>query len=158
MSDGILGTDLFGDPVLACKEGPGRPAVEWNRETSNRVLLSFARGLSVKDVAIAVGLSAPTLRKVYFSEVAKRRHAQLRLESVQLSRLNEEAAKGNVTAEKELFKQMDRLRARDAQTQLAPPPTKSAQPVKLGKKEAARIEAQAQRGLYEPPAPPTRLN
>jgi hypothetical protein len=38
---------------------------------------------------------------------------------------------------------------------MAPAPTKGP---KLGKKEAAKAQAQEVRGLYEPPAAPTRLN
>src|SRR3546814_18548289 len=73
----------------------------------------------------------------------------------QLGRLNAQAEAGNVAAEKELMKQMDRLRHRDQQQQIAPAPTKS---TKLGKKEAAKAVANEVRGLYEPPAAPARLN
>lgn len=155
MAGEFLGHDLFGDPVLPSREGPGRPEVVWNRETSNKVLLAFARGLTVKQAASAVGMSAPTLRKVYFSEVGKRAEARLRMEMTQLARLNAQAEAGNVAAEKELMKQLDRLRQRDQQQQLAPAPTKAA---KLGKKETAKAVAHEVRGLYEPPSPPTRLN
>ncbi|WP_313326105.1 hypothetical protein [Sphingobium yanoikuyae] len=157
MSGEISEVDLFGDPVISRQEGRGRPEHIWTRERSNKVLLAFARGLSVKDAATTIGISVPTLRKVYFSEVEKRSEARLRMEMVQLSRLNDQAGAGNVAAEKELIKQLDRLRQRDQQQQLAPAPTKAAAP-KLGKKEAAKAQAQDVRGLYEPPAPPTRLN
>jgi len=156
VADGILGVDLFGDPVLPRSEGRGRPAHFWSRENSNRVLLAFARGLSVKDAAKVIGVSTPTLRKVYFSEVAKRREAQLRLEMTQLARLNEQAEGGNVTAEKELFKQLDRLRQRDQAHAMAPAPTVS--PARIGKKEAAAKAAEQVKGLYEPPMPPSQLN
>lgn len=151
-----LATDLFGDPVLPRREGPGRPEVIWNKPTSDRVLLAFARGLSVKLAAEIVGLSGPTLRKVYFSECAKRLTAQVRLEMTQLVRLNDEAAKGNVSAERELARRLDQLRMRDAaQAQASPRP--KAEP-KLGKKAEAELAAQAQRGLYEPPAGPHAFN
>src|SRR3546814_5471312 len=117
---------------MPSRDGPGRPEIVWNRETSNKVLLAFARGLTVKQAASAVGMSGPTLRKVYFAEVAKRAEERLRLEMTQLGRLNAQAEAGNVAAEKELMKQMDRLRQRDQQQQIAPAPTKS---TKLGKKE-----------------------
>lgn len=157
MGDGILGTDLFGDPVVERAEGRGRPPHVWSRENSNKVLLAFARGLSVKDAATAIGVSVPTLRKVYFSEVAKRAAAKLRMEITQLARLNALAEKDNVSAEKELRKQLDRMEQRDRQQAIAPPPTKKAP--KLGKKEQATIAAQEARGLYEPPPPPlARMN
>lgn len=148
--------DLFGDPVIPRQEGRGRPEVVWDRVKSNTVLLAFARGLSVKEVAAAIGVSAPTLRKVYFSEVAKRAQARLRMEMTQLTRLNAQAEAGNVAAEKELMKQMDRLRQRDQVQTMAPAPT--AKPVKLGKKEAAAQAAEQVRGLYEIPPPPGQMN
>lgn len=156
MGDGILGTDLFGDPVLARREGRGRPAHAWSRENSNKVLLAFARGLTVKQAATAIGISVPTFYKVYFNENAKRHSARLRMELTQLERLNRQAEAGNVAAEKELAAQIEKLRLRD-QVQAAPVPT--AKQRKLGKKEAQEIAAKEQRGLYEPPAPPApRLN
>lgn len=157
MADGISVVDLFGDPVLPRSEGRGRPEHLWSRANSNRVLLAFARGLSVKEAAKVIGVSAPTLRKVYFSEVAKRREAQLRLEMTQLARLNAQAEAGNVTAEKELFKQLDRLRQRDqGQAMAAPAPT--VRPERLGKKAEAAKAAEQVKGLYEPPPPPSQLN
>lgn len=159
MSDGNFVVDLFGDAVLPRGEGRGRPEVLWCREKSNKVLLAFARGLSVKQAASIIGVSAPTLRKVYFSEVAKRAEAALRLEMTQLSRLNDLAAGGNVAAEKELLKQMEKMRQRDQARALAPAPTeRPVKAAKLGKKEAVAQAAQEVRGLYEPPRPPGTLN
>lgn len=151
-----MALDLFGDPVLPRREGRGRPEHVWTLENSNKVLLAFARGLTVKEAAVAIGVSAPTLRKVYFSEVAKRTDAKVRMEMTQLARLNGLAAAGNVSAEKELFKQMEKMRQRDQVRAAAPAPT--VKPEKLGKKEAARRAAEEVRGLYEPPLPPSQLN
>lgn len=136
MGDGILGTDLFGDPVLPRQEGRGRPEHQWTREKSNQVLLAFWRGLSVKDAAAIVGISAPTLRRVYFSEVAQRKVARLKGEMLQLARLNDQAEKGNVAAEKELGKMIERLRLRDqGEVFTAAPTAKPNKAPKLGKKE-----------------------
>lgn len=155
MSEEILGTNLFGDPVFPAKEGRGRPAHRWSLENSNKVLLAFARGLTVKDAAIAIGITSPTLRAHYSSELKIRQAARLRMEMTQLARLNALAADGNVSAEKELGKMLERLRQRDQVQALAP--TAPKQP-KMGKKEAARRAAESQRGLYEPPRPPAKLN
>ncbi len=156
MADGISERDLFGDPILSRQEGRGRPEHAWSRENSNRVLLAFARGLSVKQAATAIGVSVPTLRKHYFSEVAKRDDAQIRMEMLQLGRLNDLAAAGNVSAEKELLKQMERMRMRDTARAMAPAPSPAAR--KVGKKEAEAQAAQEVRGLYEPPPAPSQLN
>lgn len=155
MDEEISAVDLFGHPVLPRQEGRGRPPHVWTLDRSNRVLLAFARGLSVKQAAMILEISSPTLRNVYFSEVRKRANARVLMEMTQLARLNDLAAAGSVSAEKELFKQMERLRQRDQQQAIAPAPT---QAPKLGKKEKAQKVAQEVRGLYEPPAPPTRLN
>lgn len=154
-----LVVDLFGDPVVQPREGRGRPEHLWSLENSNKVLLAFARGLTVKDAAVAIGISVPTLRKVYFAEVAKRQSARLRMEMTQLARLNAEAAAGNVAAEKELMKQMERLRLRDRSDALAPQP--SAKPKKekpMGKKEAQLQAAAEIDGLYAAPEAPNLLN
>ena len=153
MGDVVLGTDLFGDPVLAARGGPGRPEVVWNRETSSRVLLAFARGLTVKETAEIAGMSSPTMRRVYFSECAKRTTALLRLEMTQLVRLNAEAEKGNVGAERELARRLDQVRMRDSAKKQASAPPSKPQP-KLGKKEEAELAARKLTGLYDPPPAP----
>jgi len=154
-----LGRDLFGDPVLPSKDGRGRPEHSWSRENSNKVLLAFARGLSVKEAATAIGVSVPTLRKHYFAEVAKRNDARLRMEMTQLSRLNDSAATGNVAAEKELLKRLDKAAQADLATRVADrgrngAPTKGQ---KLGKKAQLKAAAGEVQGKYAPPAAPSRL-
>lgn len=141
MSDGISETDLFGEPVVERSEGRGRPGHRRTRESSNKVLLMFALGRSEKQAATAIGVSVPTLRKHYFSECQKRREAALKLEATQLERLNKRAADGNVTAEKELFKQVDRLRMRDQGVAFTGAPAKAKKTPKLGKKEERQIAA-----------------
>jgi hypothetical protein len=148
--------DLFGDLVIFSRDGPGRPEHKWSRENSNKVLLAFARGLSVKQAATAIGVSAPTLRKVYFSEVAKRQEAALRMEMTQLARLNDLAAGGNVTAEKELLKQLGQLRLHDRAKALAPEPT--ARATSRGKKEEQKERAAGVGGKFAPPDAPSLLN
>ena len=153
MADENLATDLFGEPVVSPRERPGRPEIVWNRQGSDLAILGFARGLTVKEVAGLLGLSQPTFRKVYFSECRKRKLARLRVEMLQLTRLNNQAAAGNVGAERELARRLDQLRMRDsAAAQASAPPMKEP---KLGKKAEADRAAREQTGLYEPPpAPP----
>lgn len=141
MADEILGSDLFGDPILPRSEKRGRPEHVWTLANSNKVLLAFWRGLSVKDAAKIVGVSVPTLRKVYFSEVEKRGEARLKGEMLQLERLNAQAEKGNVAAEKELGKMMERLRMRDQGVVFTAAPAKQPSAPKLGKKEQRKVAA-----------------
>ena len=150
--------DLFGDPVLPRSDGPGRPEHVWTVENSNKVLLAFARGLSVKQAATAIGVSVPTLRKHYFAEVAKREAAALRFEMVQLARLNDGAKAGSVAAEKELGRRLEKAKLdqlSDAVSRHARPP----RPEAIGKKEQAQQDAEGLTGRYETPAaPPGLLN
>jgi hypothetical protein len=142
LAEDNLGTDLFGDLVILSRDGPGRPEHKWSRENSNKVLLAFARGLSVKQAATAIGVSAPTLRKVYFSEVAKRAAAGLRMEMTQLARLNVLAEGGNVSAEKELAKQLERMRLRDLAGQIAEAHAERPRKLSIGKKEQQKRAAE----------------
>ena len=152
--------DLYGMPVRQRRDGRGRPEHVWSQENSNKVNLLFATGLDVADVALALGVSQPTLRKHYFSEVSGRRSAILRMTALQLERLNREAAAGNVAAEKALTGMLererlkvqgDRMAARDNRDK-----PKAIRP--LGKKEQAQLDAGAVSGLYEPPPQASLLN
>lgn len=78
------------------------------------------------------------------------------MEMTQLARLNTQAEAGNVAAEKELAKMLDKLRLRDTAQAQAPAPRPAAP---LGKKEAAKAAAREAQGLYQPrPSPGQRVN
>lgn len=160
MSEESSERDLFGAPVSSLARGRGRPAHAPTRETQNRVLLGFARGWSVKDVASSIGVSVPTLREHYSSAVAMRAQLRLMVESVQLGRLNDQAEKGNVTAEKELMKALDkgRLQALSDKVATEGPSQAKAKSAKLGKKEQQRQAASQVTGKFAPPPAPTLLN
>ncbi|MDP1026383.1 hypothetical protein Q5H91_04095 [Sphingomonas sp. KR1UV-12] len=148
--------DLFGDAVIPRKEGRGRPEHAWTLANSNKVLLAFARGMTVKQAATGIGVSVPTLRKHYSSEVAQREAAAIRFEMVQLSRLNEGAKAGSVSAEKELGRRLEKARLAELSDQVsqhARPP----RPAPLGKKAMAQQDAEEVRGRFEPPPPPPSL-
>jgi len=116
--------------------------------------MCLVRGLSAKQTAAVVGVAVSTLREHYSAELGQRHVAATRFEMHQLMRLNDEAEKGNVAADKELAKRLDSLRMRDQHRADVPAPSGRAKTEKLGKKDAAERAAQEQRGLYEPPAPP----
>jgi len=140
--------DLFGLPVLPPSGGPGRPEHRWCLETSNRVLLAFARGLSQAEAAAVVGIDAKTLRKHYSRECAMRKTAALRLEQRQLERLNKQAEQGSVGAEKALAERIEKLRMRDAGKRFAAPERRKAEPV-LGKKAERKRRALVPTGTWE---------
>src|SRR3546814_20099691 len=67
-----------------------------------------ACGATLDEIALALGVSMPTLRKHYFFEVERYAAARLRLKAKLLAGLLTEADAGNVTAAKEMFKQIER--------------------------------------------------
>ena len=149
--------DLFGCPVRR-ERGRGRPAHVWTLENSNKVNLLFACGYDIKDVAAALGITQPTLRKHYFSEVEQRRVARIRVRALQLERLNRAADAGNVAAEKALAGMIQGevvkvISDRKAASQSAPSHGSS----RVGKKEAAKQAAAGVTGKYAPPEPPALL-
>lgn len=132
-----LKTDLFGDPIVEPQEGRGRPEHSWSLANSNKVLLAFACGRTVKEAAVAIGVSVPTLRKHYFAEVSKRESAAIRFEMTQLARLNALAESGKASADRELARMMERIALR-----LRPSvPVKAKKPKPLGKKDEQRSAA-----------------
>lgn len=151
---------LFGPQPLERVRGRGRPAHVWDRQISVRICNLFACKHTVEKVAQVIGISQPTLRKVYFSEVAAREVMDLKVKSEQLARLTDAAIAGNVTAEKALagmiqaeqIKQLDQhVKARGGSRTPAAP--------RVGKKEEQLAAAQDVKGRFAPrEAPPSLLN
>lgn len=126
------------------------------RETRNRVLLAFVRGLSVKDAATVIGISVPTLRQHYSAELEKRTTAALRMEMRQLERLNQQAEAGNVAAEKELARQLDKMRTAQLSDHVVAR-GKAKKPKPKGKKEEQQDAAQGVGGRFGTRQPPPAL-
>jgi predicted transcriptional regulator len=129
---------LFGPQPLVRPRGRGRPAHAWERRISLRICNLFACGHTVEKVAAAVGLSQPTLRKVYFSEWQRREVMELMVKSEQMARLTERAIDGNVAAEKALAGMIQAERRKVEGDRFAEKP-KAAPPkgVKQERREAA---------------------
>jgi hypothetical protein len=87
-----------------------------------------------EQIAAALSITPPTLRKHYFRELRSRLEARQRLEGKLLSALVKEVDAGNVSAVDKLFKRLDR---HDLATGTAIRPARDAKPPKKGKKEAA---------------------
>ena len=149
VADVIL--DLFGMPVRERKAGRGRPEHEWSQENSHKISLLLAVGHELADVAAVIGVSVPTLRKHYFSELEGRRVAAIRLTAKQLYRLNREAEGGNVAAEKALLAMTDRERTKLASDRVA---GRAAEPRK-GKKEQQAEAAKRVGGVFATRSAPT---
>lgn len=148
---------LFGPQPAERVRGRGRPAHVWNRQDSLRICNLFACGHTVEMVAEVIGISQPTLRKVYFSEIKARGVMALKVKADQLARLTELAIGGNVAAEKALAGMINAEKQRLLGDQVQRRGARAS--AKPGKKELAREAANAVGGKFAPrPAPPSLLN
>lgn len=141
--------DLFGDPVPPNWGERGRPQHVPTQQNRNRVSLLVALGWSPPRIAAALFVTAPTLRKHYFSELKFAQVARDRLVAQLGIKLLEGVNAGNVSAIREFQKYLERndlmLYGQTAPQQ----PRKQAggdKPVKapkLGKKEQAELDARS---------------
>lgn len=150
---------LFGPQPAERVQGRGRPAHVWSRQNSLRICNLFACGHTVETVAKVIGISQPTLRKVYFAEVKDREVMELKVKSAQLERLTESAIGGNVTAEKALAGMIQSERVRLLGDHVKARGSGKVPVVKMGKKEERQQAAEGVGGKFAPrPAPPLLLN
>lgn len=106
------------------------------------VLAAFDK--NEEQIAAALSITPPTLRKHYFRELRDRLEARQRLEGKLLTQLLVEVDKGNVSAIDKLWKRLDKHDQRVPQPALRRPASK-----KLGKKEQAVVDAHAATGEGE---------
>lgn len=150
--------DLLGDEVPPEHTGRGRPPHVVTHEKRLKVMLLLALEKTEDEVAAAIGISGPTLRKHYFRQLKVRGDARLRLDGEIMAALAREAAGGNVGALKALTAMLDKHdQVKLAKTvsnrqsaQPAPPP--------LGKKEKAKAAAGQVGGKFAPPPQPRLMN
>lgn len=154
--------DLFGDPVIHREAKRGRPEHVRTRRNASKAALLFAMGRSVAEVADALGITQPTLRKHYFSEVQRRDAMLLKLEGDTLLKLFEAAEGGNVGAMKELMARADKVGLSLLAGSVANRKSSGSQAkVKpKGKKEEQQDAAKGVGGRYgtRPPPPGLQLN
>jgi hypothetical protein len=133
--------DLFGDPVPANWGGRGRPQHIPTQEYRNKVKLLLAFGWNNERIARAIGITEPTLRKHYFSELKFRNEHRDRMSASLAARLWKEVEAGSVSAMKEFQKLVERNDL--MQYGQAKPPQAADEPKqpKLGKKEQALADA-----------------
>lgn len=150
--------DLFGDPVPDNHRGRGRPPHVPTFESRQKCVLLAAVGRSPDEIAAALSITAKTLRKHYSRELREHDHARLKLEGKLLSALVREVDKGNVSANKELNKRVEKAHLQGVSERVASRGSvRPAKAEKLGKKEAAKAAAGEVQGKFAPPAAPSRL-
>ena len=136
-----LTVDLFGDVTTLPSGRRGRPSHRWSQSNANRVIMGQAMGYTDEEIAAGLGVSLPTLRKYYFSELKRRQMQRTRFELWRAETLAEQARTGNVGAMKELGKLMERRDQFLADAQFRDEGD-DAPAAKLGKKEQARQDAE----------------
>jgi hypothetical protein len=136
--------DLLGDPIPEGLGRRGRPAHIPTSENRRKVMVLAAFDKNEQQIAAALSITPPTLRKHYFRELRSRLEARQRLEGKLFAALLAEVDKGNVTAIDKLFKRLDRH-------DLAVPQriVKQDRKPKLGKKEQAVVDARSASGEGE---------
>lgn len=151
--------DLFGCPVLIREAKRGRPEHVRTDEIAKRISMLFAMGRTVEAVASAVGVTQPTLRKHYFSEVQQRQALLDRLEADQLAKLFDQSAGGSTSATKALLDRCDDARAARFAAAVVKDRRQADKPAPKGKKEQQREAAGNVAGHFAPrDAPASLLN
>ncbi|MFC3693112.1 hypothetical protein [Chenggangzhangella methanolivorans] len=134
MSGSVVDRDIFGNPIEQAGERRGRPKHKPTEQSRMVVQVMSAVNKRNGEIAEAIGISEPTLRKAYKSELHNGR-AQIRAEV--LFRMMEQVRAGNVSAMNLILRQFDQADVTEAARYFdgaEPPQPRQTQ---IGKKEAA---------------------
>jgi hypothetical protein len=147
---------LFGWPDMPWKGQRGRPPHVPDDESRNKIKLLLALGWSNSRIAGAMGISEPTLRRYYLSELKLRAIARDALDARRAEKLWQQVEKGNVGAMKafdKLLEANDRMRraadlrqgvdADERENDAPPAPQRKVREQPVGKKELAASAASA---------------
>lgn len=134
--------DLFGDTIPEGWGKAGRPEHSPTDENRNKVNMLLVMGWSNKRISKTLGITAPTLRKHYFSELKFRDDARDKIDARHAMLLWQQCEAGNVAALKEFRKFMDRNDLMKSSALYADDKIKLKASPKLGKKEKATLDAQ----------------
>jgi hypothetical protein len=135
MEDFGTAFDLLGDPIPPNFGKRGRPPHIPSQQNRNKIILLLAQGWPDARIAGALGITRPTLKRHYFSELKARDVARDRVEAIGLLSLWQMGREGNVAAMKEYFRRHDAAIGDIFDDKVEREQTK------LGKKEQARVEA-----------------
>ncbi|MBB5684310.1 hypothetical protein [Sphingobium boeckii] len=149
--------DLLGDPIPEGMGKRGRPPHLVTLENRRKVMVLAAFDKNEDQIAAALSISTPTLKKHYFRELRSRLEARHRLEGKLLGSLLTEVDKGNVSAVDKLFKRLDKHDL----VKLAARVSERGRPERTapkGKKEMQREAAGQVGGKYATPPAPRLIN
>lgn len=141
--------DLLGDPIPDGHRGRGRPPHVPTIENRQKCVLLAAIGRTPDEIAAALSITAKTLRKHYSRELREHDAAKLKVEGKLLTALVREIDKGNVSANKELNKRLEKAGLQQMSDRVAGRVRAEKAPA-IGKKEAAKVAAKGVTGKYAP--------
>lgn len=134
---------LFGWPLPEPREKAGRPEHEPSDENRCKVMMLVAFGKTNAEIAKAVGLSQPTLRKHYLQQLEQRRSAMLQLKASRWAALYKKAVvDGDTSALKELGREIERQDVAELSAAFGAKGRGEPKSEKRGKKEQAQIDAE----------------
>lgn len=154
MTENPAPTDLLGDPLRELPSKRGRRKLRFPEQVYERVEVLAAGNLTQEEIADAVRISVPTLRK-YFRPELDRGLARQKAEALEL--LAAAARKGNVTAIRAWNAELDKQRAAEAVKGRERP---AANAVRVGikdQRQAAAGKVGAAGGKFAPPPAPRLL-
>lgn len=160
---GWLPFDLLGDPVPANKGEKARPQHAPSAENLEKAVLLYAHRKTDAEVAAALGISIPTLKRHYFSNDELRtirRNARAFLEGELLARLNRDSLAGKTGATEKLLKRLDKAGLAALSDRIkgrGQADGKADKPPQLGKKEQQKLAAGQVQGRFAPRPAPARL-
>ncbi len=141
--------DLWGNWVYREKRKRGRPPFERTEENARKVSMLLSLGWSNARVAGCIidprtgkSISEPTLKRYFRSELQSRAVARDQLTARRFARLWEAAENGNIGAERQIDKMIERNDRALADAAIGDRP-RDKKPEKLGKKEVSAERAKS---------------
>jgi hypothetical protein len=157
--------DLLGDPIPEGLGKRGRPPHVPDDKKRIKVKLLLAVGRKDEEISKALGITEKTLWKYYFRELRSRDEARFQVEATRLMKLYEGIEDGNVAANKELGKILDKAVLADNEFARRAANIGKKKDEKLGKKEQALKDARSPdldtplgRAMARRQLPDTQLN
>ncbi|MCP5087627.1 MAG: AraC family transcriptional regulator [Rhodobacteraceae bacterium] len=137
--------DMFGNPVQPGRGCKGRPPFQATGKDRNKVKLLLALGWGNERIANAIDISPATLKRHFRAELKVRDEMRDRLDAERFAVVADEAMKGNITAQKELGRMIEKSDQMGAAKRFAnsdaDAPTKGKTEKPLGKKEQRLLDA-----------------
>lgn len=131
--------DLLGWPIPEPRDA-GRPEHVATEENRNKIMMLLVFGRTNAEIAKAIGVSQPTLRKHYLQQLQQRKVARLQLDATRFAAIYGKVLAGDVGASKELGKMLAEHDRKEMAAAFGQEPKKGKEP-KPGKKEQATQDA-----------------